>query len=81
MAQFPVKNEIYYSMTIFLLFRNQTSHVNLRIQKNGNEVSNVVYGREYVLRADVTHPDGKDRFFVKKIENLKGIVLLKLIRP
>ena len=39
--------------------RNETSLVNLRLQKNGNEVSNVVYGREYSLMADVTHPDGK----------------------
>jgi len=38
--------------------RNQTSLVNLKLQKNGKDVSNVVYGREYTLMADVTHPDG-----------------------
>jgi len=38
--------------------KNETSLVNLKLQKKGKEVSNVVYGREYSLMADVTHPDG-----------------------
>ena len=33
--------------------------VNLQLLRNGKKVEQVVYGREYTLRADITHPDGK----------------------
>ena len=54
---FPNRLSIYLELLLF--FRNETSLVNLKLQKKGKEVSNVVYGREYSLMADVTHPDGK----------------------
>jgi len=39
--------------------RNQTSLVNLQLLRNNKKVEQVVYGREYTLRADITHPDDK----------------------
>lgn len=42
-----------------LLSRNQTSLVNLKLLRNGEKVDQVVYGKDYMLRADITHPDGK----------------------
>ena len=44
--------------------RNETSLVNLQLltrDKSGNDkkVEQVVYGREYTLRADITRHDGK----------------------
>ena len=39
--------------------RNQTSLVNLKLLRNGEKVDQVVYGKDYMLRADITHPDGK----------------------
>eukprot|EP00095_Tigriopus_kingsejongensis_P005838 maker-scaffold425_size175135-snap-gene-0.49 protein:Tk05838 transcript:maker-scaffold425_size175135-snap-gene-0.49-mRNA-1 annotation:"PREDICTED: uncharacterized protein LOC101740299" len=42
--------------------RNQTSLVNLQLLQKTKKVEHVVYGREYTLRADITHPDvGLDR--------------------
>ena len=43
----------------FLLSRNQTSLVNLKLLRNGEKVDQVVYGKDYMLRADITHPDGR----------------------
>ena len=42
--------------------RNQTSLVNLELLRNGQKVEQVVYGRNYTLRAQITHPDGKFHF-------------------
>ena len=39
--------------------RNQTSLVNLQLLRNDKKVDQVVYGREYVLRADISQPDGE----------------------
>ena len=48
------------SMSMLLFFyRNQTSLVNLQLLTNNKKVEQVVYGREYTLRADITHADGK----------------------
>jgi hypothetical protein len=33
--------------------------VNLQLLRNGEKVDQVVYGRDYTLRADMSHPDGK----------------------
>ena len=46
------------SMLLFF-YRNQTSLVNLQLLTNNKKVEQVVYGREYTLRADITHADGK----------------------
>ena len=40
-------------------FRNETSLVNLQLLRNNKKVEQVVYGREYTLRADITDHDGK----------------------
>ena len=47
------------SLTARLPSRNQTSLVNLKLLRNGEKVDQVVYGKDYVLRADISHPDGK----------------------
>ncbi len=41
-----------------LPFRNQTSLVNLQLMRKNRRVEHVVYGQEYTLRADISHPDG-----------------------
>lgn len=46
--------------------RNQTSLVNLQLLRNNKKVEQVVYGREYTLRADISHPDGKFGMKVKR---------------
>merc|ERR1712088_986610 len=46
--------------------RNQTSLVNLQLLRNNKKVEQVVYGREYTLRADITHPDGQFGMRVKR---------------
>ena len=33
--------------------------MNLQLLTNNKKVEQVVYGREYTLRADITHADGK----------------------
>ena len=43
-----------------IFFRNQTSLVNLQLLRNEKKVDQVVYGREYILRADMSQPDGKE---------------------
>ncbi len=54
------------------LHRNQTSLVNLKLLRNGKKVEQVVYGREYKLIADITHPDGK---FLQTIFHSKTMCL------
>jgi len=46
--------------------RNQTSLVNLQLLTNNKKVEQVVYGREYTLRADITHADGQFGMRVKR---------------
>ena len=60
---FPLKCRFPHgaSFLSFLLSRNQTSLVNLKLLRNGEKVDQVVYGKDYMLRADITHPDGKKR--------------------
>ena len=64
-------------LELLFFFRNETSLVNLKLQKKGKEVSNVVYGREYSLMADVTHPDGKQNapLHLFQINSMLGDVL------
>lgn len=33
--------------------------MNLQLLRHEKKVDQVVYGREYTLRADISHPDGK----------------------
>ena len=54
----------HYELQLCFIFRNETSMVNLQLLRkdtNGNDrkVDQVVYGREYTLRADISHADGK----------------------
>ena len=48
-------------MTIgFFVFRNETSLVNLELMTNKDErVQQVIYGRDYKLRAHFSKPDGE----------------------
>jgi len=46
--------------------KNQTSLVNLELLRNGQKVEQVVYGRNYTLRAQITHPDGQFGMRVKR---------------
>jgi len=46
--------------------KNQTSIVNLQLLRNDKKVEQVVYGQEYTLRADITHPDGQFGMRVKR---------------
>lgn len=46
--------------------RNQTSLVNLQLLQKEKKVEHVVYGREYTLRADISHPDGQFGMKVKR---------------
>lgn len=48
----------YLNKSMSYFCRNQTSIVNLQLLRTGKKVEQVVYGREYTLRADITHPDG-----------------------
>lgn len=45
--------------------RNETSQVSLRLLENGRRVSQTVYGRPYILRAEISKPDGTYGFRVK----------------
>jgi len=45
---------------------NQTSHVTLQLLRDGKKVQQVVYGREYMLRAHITKPDGSYGMRVKR---------------
>lgn len=38
---------------------NQTSLVSLKLQDGSKRVNEVVYGRSYTLRADISRPDGE----------------------
>ena len=38
--------------------------MNLQLLRNNKKVEQVVYGREYTLRADITHPDGKNYLLI-----------------
>lgn len=49
----------------FLNARNETSQVSLRLLENGRRVSQAVYGRPYILRAEISKPDGTYGFRVK----------------
>ena len=49
----------FSSRCVLSFSRNQTSLVNLKLLRNGEKVDQVVYGKDYMLRADITHPDGK----------------------
>jgi hypothetical protein len=51
------------AQTLLFDFRNQTSLVNLQLLRNDKKVDQVVYGREYILRADMSQPDGE--YFMK----------------
>lgn len=46
--------------------RNETSLVNLQLLRNEKKVEQVVYGREYTLRADITDHDGQFGMRVKR---------------
>jgi hypothetical protein len=46
--------------------RNETSLVNLQLLRNEQKVEQVVYGREYTLRADITDHDGEFGMKVKR---------------
>ena len=48
-----------FNVNAAFFYRNQTSLVNLQLLTNNKKVEQVVYGREYTLRADITHADGK----------------------
>jgi hypothetical protein len=50
--------------------------VNLQLLRNGEKVDQVVYGRDYTLRADMSHPDGKKE---RRKEGRKEICLLSWI--
>lgn len=45
---------------------NQTSLVNLQLLRDGKKVQQVVYGREYTLRAHISKPDGRYGMRVKR---------------
>ena len=56
-------------------FRNETSLVNLQLLRNNKKVEQVVYGREYTLRADITDHDGKCRTSFIKLNVFKIYVI------
>ena len=51
--------------------------MNLKLLRNGEKVDQVVYGKDYVLRADISHPDGK-HFDCYRFEGL--LYVLKISR-
>ena len=46
--------------------------MNLQLLTNNKKVEQVVYGREYTLRADITHADGK--ILISSKAKKKGII-------
>ena len=67
-----------------VIFRNETSMVNLQLlrkNKNGEtkKVEQVVYGREYTLRADISKADGKMFFHLQFYEKLRVLQLKRIM--
>ena len=56
--------------------------MNLKLLRNGEKVDQVVYGKDYVLRADISHPDGKhDTCNCYQFEGLFTVLKISRVVP
>lgn len=56
-------------------FRNETSHVMLQLLRNSKKVEKVIYGSEYILRAQMSHNDGELDKIVRSTETVSYLAL------